>query len=495
MDTDAYDDDEQAADRHTAAAAEARRALADILSRPQQSLADVLGETMHDEDDARSANDTSRDAAAEDEDAEDVAARRRALLAATMGTAESAGIGADAFDPAAAGGVDDRASLYSELHSYLDGLKARDDLDMPADFGSDMVSEQIAARAAYGSDNAAAPAAASPASSSAARPRYQFAAPFSPPSNRVIRDNHTPSPSHGRGAGANGILESKELEPHAAARSGSSASKTRTTSAISPLSPANPKGRSSPASSHQHRPPSQSRATAPRSPPESKQDGAAGDSGGYDPLNPDIGLEPGEEAFDPQAPFDETKEMDKIAQLDALLAEAEGRSAEMDRRLAELMSQPLPQLTDEAGNSVSSGLMLMPPSPSQAQAHDAQQSDDGFFMTSVPGGVGGAPAAAESADAEANNLAAATPAAAAPPADDPALWVFDDVEEMDAPLVVSNGEGFRPSVEDQVKLDEIDASESHPQQTHSAACFASSERSHSIILRCCFSFLCVGAVY
>ena len=48
----------------------------------------------------------------------------------------------------------------------------------------------------------------------------------------------------------------------------------------------------------------------------------------YDPLHvngPDIGLEEGEEEFDPDAPFDEGREMDKIAQLDALLAEAEGR--------------------------------------------------------------------------------------------------------------------------------------------------------------------------
>jgi hypothetical protein len=37
-------------------------------------------------------------------------------------------------------------------------------------------------------------------------------------------------------------------------------------------------------------------------------------------------LEEGDEPpFDPSAPFDEQEQMDKIAQLDALLAEAEGR--------------------------------------------------------------------------------------------------------------------------------------------------------------------------
>ena len=480
FDSDEHDDDES--ERHTAAAAEARRALADILSRPQQSLADVLGETLHEDEDeeAAPANDshTAHDAG-DDDDAEDVAARRRALLAATVGTAEAAGITSQTFDEPndeSVGGVGgDRASIYSELHSYLDALKARDDLDVPADFGSEFAAEQIAARAAYGGEGtaAAAPSAASSSpSSSSGRPRYQFAAPFSPPSNRVIQDNHTPSPSHARGmgaGGANGVLESKEVEPHAAALSGSSASKPRDSRTISPFSPSNPKGRSSPASSQQHRPPSQSRAAAaaaPRSPPESKQ--SVVDSA-YDPLNPDIGLEAGEEPFDPQAPFDETKEMDKIAQLDALLAEAEGRSAEMDRRLAELMSQPLPALTDEAGNAVQSGLALMPPSPAHAQAHDAQQpNDDGFFMTSVPGGAAGAAAAAESTDADGPLAAAAAPGAGAsvPPADDPALWVFEEVEPLDAPLVLSNGEGFRPTQEDQAKLDEIDASAN--KHTHEA---------------------------
>jgi hypothetical protein len=56
-------------------------------------------------------------------------------------------------------------------------------------------------------------------------------------------------------------------------------------------------------------------------------------------------------------------------------------------------------------------------------------------------------------------------AAAASPADDPALWVLEDVEPLDAPVVWAQGEGFKPTQEDQVKLDEIDASVH--QQTHS----------------------------
>lgn len=62
----------------------------------------------------------------------------------------------------------------------------------------------------------------------------------------------------------------------------------------------------------------------------------------------------------------------------------------MDRRLAALMSEPLPALPGCNGGPESSGLLLMPASPSSsaAQAHaPANDANDFFNLTSVPGSV------------------------------------------------------------------------------------------------------------
>lgn len=81
------------------------------------------------------------------------------------------------------------------------------------------------------------------------------------------------------------------------------------------------------------------------------------------------------------------------------------------------------------------------------------------FRDSGAGFSGDAAAAAAAGDEDgAVATAAGAGAAAAPAPDDPSLWVLEDVEEMDAPVILALGEGFRPSAEDQSKLDEIDAS-------------------------------------
>lgn len=75
-----------------------------------------------------------------------------------------------------------------------------------------------------------------------------------------------------------------------------------------------------------------------------------------------------------------------------------------------------------------------------------------------PSGDPAAAAAAAGDEADAVTTAGANAGVAPAAADDPSLWVLEDVEEMDAPVVLAMGEGFRPSAEDQFKLDEIDAS-------------------------------------
>lgn len=161
--------------------------------------------------------------------------------------------------------------------------------------------------------------------------------------------------------------------------------------------------------------------------------------------------------------FDEMREMEKIAELDQLLAEADARSQEMEQRLLALMSQPLPTLEEHTADA----LLLMPGSPTAANIRSPSSAsaaaaagagtDDGFFMTSVPGAGVDVPGSPTSA-AVAKPAAAQGQAPPPPPAEDPSIWVLEEVEELDAPLVLSSGEGFRPTQEDQMKLDEIDAS-------------------------------------
>lgn len=37
------------------------------------------------------------------------------------------------------------------------------------------------------------------------------------------------------------------------------------------------------------------------------------------------------------------------------------------------------------------------------------------------------------------------------------MWVLEEVEDIDAPIVLPDGEGFRPTTEDKEKLKDIDA--------------------------------------
>jgi len=438
-----------------------RAALEALLARPPAAaaLADLFG--AEELAAAKGSADEGADAAEHaddgaDADGADLSARRRALLEATSRLVDPASIGRDEGTNEAAASAAESAALYNDLQAYLERLQRRTDLiELPEELRSneglvagaeqpagdrdatgnlpDWIHDGTADAAAAPSATAAAvpaSAAVSGSSSTPARRPYHFAPPFSPPNGQVMRSSPTPPPpsaAPGSGGARSGSRarnhsaaasssaaesESKELLPTAAAAatSGRTSRAAAASPAITPLSPT-AKGLSSPsrASSRpasvftEHKSPSSdlpsSSATtgAPTGSGARPDTAASSSSAVADPL--DIGLEEGEEAFDPAAPFDEQEQMDKIAQLDELLAEAEGRSAAMDRRLQELMAQPLPSLDPlliaAAEDGDVAALLLMPGSPSAANtaangdlsSPTAAASDEGFFMTSVPGSV------------------------------------------------------------------------------------------------------------
>jgi len=185
------------------------------------------------------------------------------------------------------------------------------------------------------------------------------------------------------------------------------------------------------------------------------------------------------EGGDGEGEYDETRAMTRIAELDAMLEEADKRSAEMSQRLADLMSEPLsiPDLPpiDDAENEYeenddeedSPATQTTSPSTMQRNAFQSQSSpnanrpndaDIETFITSVPGAAPSVPPS--SARGSSSSTALTTTDSTKSPTtttDESKMLQMEEAEEEDAPLVLGDGEGFRPSRDDLVKLEEIDA--------------------------------------
>ena len=374
----------------------------------------------------------------------------------------------------------DRASLYSELHSYLDDLQQKhdftdefDDSQPLSPAARDAWRAQVQARSATSVLPASAMEAiglASPSSSSATAARLHTPTSVG---RRPLSHSSPPNPR----PPSTSERESKEPSPPQR--------RNLTPGTILPLSPNQTQQRLS----TPNRPgaASQRSHAAVTSPPATASQREEEKDAMLDPSF--IEGDPSADAL-PPGDFDETQEMEKIAQLDALIAEADQRSHDMEQRLLALMAAPLPIMPGENDDPIAAladQLLLMPGSPARMARMEAAAAagtngsnltsptnasagadgaagggEGGFFMTSVPGvgSDGGvtSPTAAKSTSSASQKLSASEAAAAAAAAAVEAnMWTFEEVDPIDAPLLLSSGEGFRPTDEDQGKLDEIDA--------------------------------------
>lgn len=339
---------------------------------------------------------------------------------------------------------EDRASLYSELHSYLDQLQTKIDLahthqvdNLSNDVTRKAVVKEFQPQQDETNDNHALTTTTASSSTISSIP--------SPSSRSTLT-----SPSHKR-------LPTSSLSPSLSIETNLAESQHR------PLSRAT-NSLTSPSSSHGSQ--KQSNQTEEKS---FDAHASSSDFNDVDNADADADASP----IDPST-FDELKEMEKIAALDQLLADADARSAELEQRLRALMGAPLPQIEGASDGGVNDGLMLLMPGSSSSSASVAAShlppatTGGDFFITSVPGvfvsndGPTSPSSASVTTPDDVDNKRIGSSVSKddslTPAKEDPSIWLLEEVEELDAPIIVANGEGFRPSQEDQVKLNEIDAS-------------------------------------